>query len=94
MLLIDPAFETLLEDKPEEEEGGEAKSESNPDHPPPLTWHKYWYERLVPHAQGLWLSAVLGFNRLSLMVGLMKVVEDPRLAVLLPKEVQTRKVGK
>ena len=58
----------------------------------PLTWYDYWYKRMVPHAQGVWLSGVIGFNRLSLMVGLMSPVEAPKLTELLPKEVLTRKV--
>lgn len=57
-----------------------------------MTWYDYWYKRMVPHAQGVWLSGVIGFNRLSLMVGLMSPAEAPKLTELLPKEVLTRKV--
>ena len=90
LLLIDPAFELLLSSDEEEERKQPETSESDTESPP--TWHKYWYKTIVPHAQGVWLSAVLGFNRLSLMVGLMNVLEEPKLAKILPQDVQTRKV--
>lgn len=92
LLLIDPAFEMIFSSKDEElSDTGSRTGELKKDDVP-LTWYNYWYKRMVPHAQGVWLSGVIGFNRLSLMVGLMSPVEEPGLTKLLSKEVLTRKV--
>ncbi len=93
LLLIDPAFEMLFDAM--ESDSGSSGDDRDPegDAPQPLTWHEYWYERIIPSAQGMRLSAVIGFNRLSLMVGLTSSVEKPELAKLLPKEVIQRKVS-
>ena len=87
-MLIDPAFEMLFsaDEEPEEEQHSEAESQH------PLTWQEYWYEHVIPRSQGVWLSAVVGFNRLSLMVGLTSPLEDPKLARVLSQEVTIRKV--
>ena len=89
LLLIDPAFEMLFDSIENHSSSSSSDSQGNAQ---PLTWYEYWYKRIIPHAQTVWLSAVVGFNRLSLMVGLMSPVEDPVLTKLLSKEVITRKV--
>lgn len=91
LLLIDPAFEMIFGSKDDEADSGAETERSKGNEAPPLTWHNYWYKTMVPHAQGLWLSSVIGFNRLSLMIGLMSPTEEPSLITLLPKEVLIRK---
>lgn len=88
LLLIDPMFEGLFLD---ERGRGEANS-ADSDHLP-KTWSDYWTNVLTPRWTGVWISAAVGFNRLSLMVGLTSPVEDPKLNDLLPKEVILRKVS-
>ena len=56
------------------------------------TWQALWYRKIVPFYQGKWLTGVIGFNRISLMVGLMSPVEDNKLLDILPKDSITRKV--
>lgn len=90
LLLIDPTFEMLFSADGEPEKGEHSDSDSESQRP--LTWHEYWYEHVIPGSQGVWLSAVVGFNRLSLMVGLTSPLEDPKLARVLSQEVQIRKV--
>ncbi len=74
------------ENEHESKETTESGSES-------ITWQAYWYKKVVVHAQGVWLSAIIGFNRLSLMIGLMSPVEEPALVNILSKEVVTRKAS-
>ena len=92
MFLIDPVFEGLFSLNVQEDMDT-SKSDSETSDPDSLTWHEYWYKKVVPHTQRVWLSAVIGFNRLSLMLGLMSPVEDASLLPVLPQQVITRKVG-
>ena len=87
LLLVDPAPETIFDSKDQEPEKTGSENEEST-----MTWYKYFYKRMIPHAQGLWLSAVIGFNRLSLMVGYISPLEEDNLATVLPKEVVTRRV--
>ena len=91
LFLIDPAYEGLFSSN-QDMTGENRKSDSSTESQESLTWQEYWNKKMVPHAQGVWLSAVIGFNRLSLMVGLMSPVEDADLLPILPQQVVTRKV--
>ena len=89
LFLIDPLFEGLFLDNSKGETDDSAESDAQP-----RTWSEYWMKRLTPRWTGVWLSAAVGFNRLSLMIGMMSPVEDPKLSELLPSEVILRKVGR
>ena len=88
-MLIDPLFEGLFLD----EEGGKEDADSASSDNLPRTWSEFWMKQLTPRLQGVWISAVIGFNRISLMLGLMSPVEEPKLNDHLPKEVILRKVS-
>ena len=90
LLLIDPLFEGLFLDEVGRQGGNASSAES--DHLP-KTWSDYWTNLLTPRWTGVWISAAVGFNRLSLMVGLSSPVEDPGLNDILPKDVILRKVS-
>ncbi len=95
LLLIDPAVESLFEG------GHNSSPERNRDREdlgteqaPPMNWSSYWYRGVVPHMQGMRLSATVGFNRVTLMLRLMSPVEEPELKQVLPDEVITMKVSR
>ena len=90
LLLIDPLFEGLFLDEVGRRRENADSAES--DHLP-KTWSDYWTNLLTPRWTGVWISAAVGFNRLSLMVGLSSPVEDPGLNDILPKDVILRKVS-
>ena len=97
LLLIDPLFEGLfLDEKQGESAGSATKSDKDNDNQNqlPKTWSEFWTKHLTSRWSGVWISAAVGFNRLSLMLGLMAPVEDPKLNDMLPKEVILRKVSK
>jgi len=81
LLLIDPAFEGLFSMRKSSESQDEIS-----------TWQELWYKKIVPFYQGKWLTSVIGFNRISLMLGLMSPVEDEKLHQVLDKDTITRKV--
>ena len=88
LFLIDPLFEGLFLNSGKGESDDSAESDAQP-----RTWSEYWMKRLTPRWTGVWLSAAVGFNRLSLMIGMMSPVEDPKFSEILPSEVILRKVG-
>ena len=92
LLLIDPLFEGLFLDK-KQGESADSATQSNDNNQLPMTWSEFWTKQLTTRWSGVWISAVVGFNRFSLMLGLMSPVEDPKLNDMLPKEVILRKVN-
>ena len=95
MLLIDPLFEGLFLDEKRGGESADSSATKSTDNNTqlPKTWSEFWTKHLTSRWSGVWVSAVVGFNRLSLMLGLMSPVEDPKLNDMLPKEVILRKVS-
>ena len=88
LFLINPLSEGLFLDSRKGETADSAESDAKP-----RTWSEYWMRYLTPRWTGVWISAAVGFNRLSLMVGLTSPVEEPELSDLLPHEVVLRKVS-
>lgn len=93
LLLIDPLFEGLFLDEKRGENADSATKSDDNDTQLPKTWSEFWTKHLTSRWSGVWISAAVGFNRLSLMLGLMSPVEDPKLNDILPKEVILRKVN-
>ena len=87
LFLIDPAFEGLFAVKKNQDSPPKQSSEKI------VTWPDLWYKKIVPHYQGKWFTSVIGFNRISLMLGLMSPVEDNKLLGILSKDIITRKVS-
>eukprot|EP00731_Ephydatia_muelleri_P010724 Em0005g1310a len=54
-------------------------------------WPGYWYRHVVPQVHMVYMSGLLGFNRLGIMLGLIKPAELPRSEEPLPDEVTLRK---
>ena len=84
VFLIDPAVESLFDKTNPQSQGGDGVE------PKETPWREYWYRGAMPRMQSVHLSAMLGFNRLALMLGLMSPLEDKDLK--LPESVVTRKV--
>ena len=84
----DPSYDTnsntTASDKEEREEREEREK---------VTWSQYWHRRVIPYFSSMQISASVGFNRISLMVGLMSSVEEPQMKQLLREEMITIKVG-
>lgn len=55
------------------------------------SWPAYWYRHVVPQVHAIYLSGLLGFNRLGIMLGLIKPVESPDIERTLPNEITLRK---
>ena len=51
------------------------------------------YDEVVPQVSSLYLSAMIGLNRLSLIVGLTKPVADQEVLRVVPEGYVDRKVG-
>ena len=81
LFLIDPAFEGLFSMRKTSESQDKITS-----------WQDLWNKKILPFYQGKWLTSVIGFNRISLMLGLMSPVEDEKLIQVLDKDSITRKV--
>lgn len=82
LLLFDPAVESLFDKLNQQSQVGEGGEET--------PWRQFWYHDALPHLQSVRLSAMLGYNRVALMLGLMSPLESKDLK--LPPAVVTRKV--
>ncbi len=87
LFLIDPAIETLLDFDPSTETAAPSSNQLS------LKWPEFWNKKLVPSAYGKWLSSLLGFTRVALMLKLTAALEEPGLKEVLPDNVFLRKVS-
>ena len=76
-------MESLFDKSDQQSQGGGGEEKETP-------WRQYWYHDTLPHLHSVRLSAMLGYNRVALMLGLMSPLESKDLK--LPPAVVTRKV--
>lgn len=89
LFLIDPAIETILDFDP----SAETTPPSNDLSGSSLRWPEFWNSKLVPSAHRKWLSSIIGFTRVALMLRLTTALEEPGLKEILPDSMFLRKVS-
>ncbi|XP_003385364.1 PREDICTED: uncharacterized protein LOC100631396 [Amphimedon queenslandica] len=55
------------------------------------TWSQYWYNEVISHVRVLYLSSLIGINRIALLTGYIKPIENKKVVKIVSENIVNRR---